>query len=234
MNEVRESADYTSLFGILFASGLVLAAIFFGGSIKNFIDLESFLIVVGGTFFVTAACFRFEEVLHSFKVIGKTVFYESKDLSDVAYIAIKYAEKAYKKNIVTLSQSEYEIKEFSKFFWEGVQMVMDNATIEYVEYNMTQHIIFFVERHKKTVSMLKKAGEISPAMGLIGTLVGLVQMLSNLSDISKIGPAMAVALITTFYGACISYMFMFPLASKLERNTEEELVLSKILLETVM
>lgn len=234
MNELKQTSDLTSLIGILLACSAVVAAICFGGSILSFIDLQSFLIVFGGTIFVTFACFKYEEAKHSVSVIAKTVYYESQDLSDTAFLAIKYAEKAYKTNILSLSKSEYEIREFNKFFWDGIQMIIDNSTLEYVEYNLTQYIIFFVERHKKTVSLLKKAGEIAPAMGLIGTLVGLVQMLTNLTDITKIGPAMAVALITTFYGACISYIFMFPLASKLERNTESELVTLKILLETVM
>ncbi|MBN8828545.1 MAG: MotA/TolQ/ExbB proton channel family protein [Sphingobacteriia bacterium] len=232
MNET--STDLTSFFGIVFCIALIFAAIIVGGNVLSFLDAQSVLIVVGGTFCVTSACFKWDEIIASIKISLKTVFYTINDLTDSAYFCIKCSERAYKKGVLDLANQEREIYNFNPFLWEGVKLVSDSVAMDFLDHNLTQHLIFMVERHKKTVAILKKAGEIAPAMGLIGTLVGLVQMLNNLNDISKIGPAMAVALLTTFYGAIISYVFMFPLASKLERNTQEELILNKLFYETII
>lgn len=230
----RKNIDLASIVGILMAFAALLLAILLGGDFLHFIDFQSILIVVFGTFFITMACYTFEEIKHTRKIILKALYHEPNHVENIAYWCIKSAERAYKTNIISLVDREDEIRRVSEFFFEGIRLINDNISIEFLEHNMTQHIVFMVERHKKAISMLKKAGEVAPAMGLIGTLIGLVQMFGNLHDVSKIGPAMAVALLTTFYGAIISYVVMFPLASKLERNTDEELLLSKIYFETLL
>ena len=107
-------------------------------------------------------------------------------------------------------------------------MLLEGATSDEIEPFMQGEMQAAARRQIRTVSVLRKAAEISPAMGLIGTLVGLVQMLGNLSDPSTIGPSMAVALLTTFYGAVLANMVFTPLASKLERNSSEEALINQI------
>lgn len=235
MSEHHNKYDSTSIVSIGFALLLIFVAIMFGGNVLGFLDLPSIFIVFGGTFFATTACFTWEEINNAFFIIRKTCFYTQKDLQDAAYFAIKISEKAYKKGVIyAATQFEDDIALESEFFLEGIKLAADNANAEFIEHSLAQKLLFMVERHKKTVSILKKAADIAPAMGLIGTLIGLVQMLANMSDVTKIGPAMSVALLTTFYGAILSYIIFFPLASKLERNTHEEIIVNKIYLETAV
>ena len=107
-------------------------------------------------------------------------------------------------------------------------MVVDGSEAAEVERIMQSELQATTERQVRTVNVLRKAAEISPAMGLIGTLVGLVQMLGNLEDPSTIGPSMAVALITTFYGAVLANLVFIPLASKLERNAVEDALVNEM------
>jgi chemotaxis protein MotA len=109
-------------------------------------------------------------------------------------------------------------------------MIVDGNPGKDAEVILRREMHSTVMRHSKSTSVLKKLGEFSPAMGLIGTLIGLVQMLANLDDPSSIGPAMAVALLTTFYGAVMANMIFLPLASKLERNSSEETLVNNIYL----
>lgn len=105
------------------------------------------------------------------------------------------------------------------FLHKGMLMVVDGTPGEEVESIMRRDLQATIQRHAKSTSVLRKMGEFAPAMGLIGTLIGLVQMLGNLDDPSTIGPSMAVALLTTFYGAVLANMVFLPLAAKLERNS---------------
>ena len=109
-------------------------------------------------------------------------------------------------------------------------MVMDGMPIEEVERVLRREVDEMIFRHRKSASVLRKAAEIAPAMGLIGTLIGLVQMLGNLDDPATIGPSMAIALITTFYGAVLANMVFAPLAAKLERNSAEEALVFNVYL----
>jgi chemotaxis protein MotA len=109
-------------------------------------------------------------------------------------------------------------------------IVTDGYKPEEVEAMLAQELDALVERHRRSANILRRAAEISPAMGLIGTLIGLVQMLANLSDPESIGPAMAVALLTTFYGAIMGTAVLSPMAAKLERNSNEETMIRSLIM----
>jgi chemotaxis protein MotA len=113
-------------------------------------------------------------------------------------------------------------------------MLVDGLKIEEIEPVLYQFVQNTLDRNQKAAAVLRKGAEIAPAMGLIGTLIGLVQMLGQLEDPSAIGAPMAVALLTTLYGALLSFMLLTPLASKIERNSDEELIINKIFLTTVI
>lgn len=227
--------ENNSFISILLTLLMIILAIAINGNIIAFIDISSILIVFVGTFFATSACFTWKDLFNGFGIIRKYLHRSKKDLQDVAYFVLKISDRAYKKGIIAISnQYEDDIIMESEYLWEGVKLAADNANPEFIEHTLGQSMSFMAERHKKTISILKKAADIAPAMGLIGTLIGLVQMLGNMSDVSKIGPAMSVALLTTFYGAVLSYVVLFPLASKLEYNTMEEIIIKKIYLEAAV
>ena len=224
--------DASTVIGILVAFALVCTAIYIGGSPRGFFDIRSVLIVILGTFFVTMACFSFSEVMQAQFAMVRTIFYASEDVSKAAINAVELAEISRKKGSLELDSYSHLTKH-NPFLSDGVNMIVDHVNIQEIENVMNNEVEALAYRHSKSVAVLRKAAEISPAMGLIGTLIGLVQMLGSLEDTATIGPSMAVALLTTFYGAIISYMFFSPIASKLERNTRDELLVARIYIYAV-
>ncbi len=221
--------DLSTFIGILLAFALIAGAISMGGSPKSFIDYPSVLIVIGGTLAVTIACFSFAEVFKASGLVVKTIFYHQEDPSLAARKIMNLAEEARKNGVLALQNMTGGTSLLSR----GVGMVVDGMDPDAAERILRQDIQARLERHQRGVSVLRKASEVSPAMGLIGTLIGLVQMLGNLNDPSSIGPAMAVALLTTLYGALLAYVVLIPLASKLERNSQEELLTDQIYMKGV-
>lgn len=220
--------DYSTILGLVAAITLMVIAILIGGdngksSPAGFIEIRSMLIVVGGTLFITIACFSIRQFWQSLGVVGRSMFNTVLPGAQAASIILETATVARKDGILELQNNKHLFRH-SRFFREGVQMLIDGMDEEEVHRVLKDEVHAFLARYRSAYSMMNKAAEVSPAMGLIGTLIGLVQMLGNLSDPSSIGPAMAVALLTTFYGAVLSYMIFMPLASKIDRNSKLEAV----------
>jgi chemotaxis protein MotA len=226
----KTRTDISTAVGISAAFILVAIAIKMGGNVKAFVDLPSILIVIGGTFAATTACYSIPEIFRSQGLMMKTIFYTSDNPAAVAKKLIEVAEEARKNGLLAL-QSFLNQPGGDKFLKKGLNMIVDGVEPETVESIMKQEVNHMIDRHMRGAAILRKSAEIAPAMGLIGTLIGLVQMLGSLDDPSKIGPAMAVALLTTLYGALLSYVFFSPLASKLERNSHEETITSSLMIK---
>jgi chemotaxis protein MotA len=219
----RSAVDLATVLGILAAVILVATAIVLGGSPGSFLDGPAVLIVFGGTFGVTTACFSVSDMISSMKDVGRTVFRTHHDVRAVAIQMLQVAQVARYRGILAI-QSYLPVLEGQPMLVQGLSMVIDGTSGDEVERIMLREVQARAQRNARSVSILRKAAELSPAMGLIGTLVGLVQMLSNLEDPATIGPSMAVALLTTFYGACLANIVFNPLASKLERNAAEDML----------
>ncbi len=229
IRETRSSMDIATILGLISGFGLIAAAIFLGGDPASFVNAPSVLIVIGGTFAIVTMCFSLSEVMHTFRVIMKTVFYSNRDPSEAAIQVLQVAELARRQGVLSL-QNVLNSLEAEPFLHKGMAMVVDGTPGEEVETIMRRDLQATVQRHMKSTSVLRRAAEFAPAMGLIGTLIGLVQMLGNLDDPSTIGPSMAVALLTTFYGAVLANMVFSPLAAKLERNSTEEAMINTVYL----
>lgn len=219
--------DLATLIGMVMGFVLVAVAIVLGGSPAAFIDPPSILIVVGGTFCITMVNFSLKEVIQAQGVMMKAVSFKLTEAPKAALQMIELADEARKKGVLGLQDTVNQIQD-NPFLQRGLNMIVDGMDPEEVERILKRDINETSQRHMKSVKVFKKAAEIAPAMGLIGTLVGLVQMLGNLDDPSSIGPAMAVALLTTFYGAVLANMVFSPLAGKLERNADAERMLRTI------
>ncbi|MDF2966010.1 MAG: pomA [Rickettsiaceae bacterium] len=224
--------ELSTIIGILAALIILYATISFSGKIKDFLDIPSILLVVGGTFFVTAACFSFKEVILAQRSIISMIALKPHDPHDIAASMLNVSEVAYKRGLLNLEKNSF-IKDQVPFFYKHLNMVIDGEKAPHVQQIMDQEIVATHERYLTLISILKKAAEVAPSMGLIGTIIGLVQMLGSLNDVKMIGPAMAIALLTTFYGAILSYIMLFPLASKFEKNLVEELLNMRIYLITL-
>ena len=219
--------DAATILGLVSGLALIFIAIFLGGSPAAFFNVPALLIVFGGTFAVTTICFSLREIVRLQGVVVKTLFYQATEPREAALKMLKLAELARKDGVLAI-QGALEQLRSAPFLQKAATLVIDGTPGEEVERILNIELAAMAQRHARGAGVLRKAAEISPAMGLIGTLVGLVQMLGNLEDPATIGPSMAVALLTTFYGAVLATLVFSPLAAKLERNSAEETLLNKL------
>lgn len=216
--------DLATVLGLAGGILLVLLAILLGGSGMAFIDIPSLIIVLGGTITVTMISFSIPEMLNTQRLLLQTIFTARDDVQNVAREIIAISERARR-------QGEKDIERLMKTITDkpllarGFAMMLDGIPSAEVERILRQEVTAMVNRHNRSAGVLRRAAEVAPAMGLIGTLVGLVQLLGNLQQPESIGPAMALALLTTLYGAVLANMVLAPLASKLERNSANEATL---------
>jgi chemotaxis protein MotA len=218
----RTLFDGATVFGLLGGLVLVAAAIALGGSAGAFLNGPGLLIVVGGTLAVTTMSFTLADVLHTFSGLGSTVFYRERDPQDVAYTMLELADFCRKQGVLKLQGEPLQKFIREPFLHKALSMLVDSLPEKDITDILAEDLNGSSARVQRSANVLRKAAEVAPAMGLIGTLIGLVQMLGNLDNPSVIGPAMAVALLTTFYGVLSANMIFNPLASKLERNAAEE------------
>jgi chemotaxis protein MotA len=213
--------DLSTILGIVFAIALIAGAISMGQSDASFFDLPSILIVILGTVAATSIAYTAAEMRRASRIIANSIFHKAWNYSNMARQLLDLATLARKKGVLALGSAMGEISK-DKLLARGVDLVVDGYSADDIERVLMQEIDSLVERHRRSAGILRRASEIAPAMGLIGTLVGLVQMLAALDNPDAIGPAMAVALLTTFYGAILGMVILSPLAAKLERNSNEE------------
>ncbi|MEE8226419.1 MAG: MotA/TolQ/ExbB proton channel family protein [Kiloniellales bacterium] len=219
--------DVATLLGVSGAFLVIGAAMVLGGSPGSFVDLPAILIVVGGTFLVTMVSFSLAEVMHAQRVMLRAVVYHAESPRNAALRILYLADSARRNGPLALEE-ELNASPHSRFLAQAISLVIDGFPTGEIEHILGRERHATSERHVRSAGVLRRAGEVAPAMGLIGTLIGLVQMLGNLQDPAAIGPAMAVALLTTFYGAVLANMVFHPLATKLERNSEVEAMVNQI------
>lgn len=219
--------DLSTLIGLSTGILLIVIAAVIGGTPAAFFDLPAMLIVVGGTAAVTAVSFTASELASAWRSIIRTFSKPKIGPRDAAFLIMRLAERSRRNSILALQGNLPELQG-EPFLKKAVQLVRDGTEVDDVERLLTSELNAMVDRHRKSAAVLRRAAEVAPAMGLIGTLVGLVQMLGRLDDPSTIGPAMAVALLTTFWGAVLANMVFMPLANKMERNSNEEALVNSV------
>ncbi|WP_420559420.1 motility protein A [Tepidicaulis sp.] len=222
MSGQRTSAtDLATPLGLIAGFGFVGTAVFLGGDWEAFLNLRAFLIVIGGTIAMTLVSYRFDEVVEAARAVGRALASRATNLSEAARRLIVLSEAARKEGVRGIEKRLPQLKRDAALS-RALTLVVEGVPAEEVERLLGAELDMAKGRWVKSAAILRRAAEVAPAMGLIGTLVGLVQMLTHLSDPSSIGPAMAVALITTFYGAILGNMVFAPLAAKIERNSQED------------
>lgn len=223
------SFDGATIFGLGGAFVLISIAIVMGGSWGAFVDIPAVLIVLGGTCAVTMISFSFSEIRTTQRIIAKSLFNAASDPGEAARNVISLAETARQRGTLALQDHLAGVRN-EPYLARGLTLVIDGTPGAEAERLMRKELHAIADRHAKGASVLRRAADVAPAMGLIGTLVGLVQMLGNLEDPAAIGPAMAVALLTTFYGAVLGNMVLAPLAGKLERKSDDEALVNEVYL----
>ena len=229
----RVKLDFATILGLIFANGLVVGAVLSGAGNANFFNIPALMIVLLGTMATTSVSYTGNELKHVPGILGNTIVRWIRKPSTMALQLLDIASIARRKGILALSGMESELAK-DPFLAHAMQLVTDGYSAEDIEHVLGAEIDSLVERHRHSASILRRASEVAPAMGLIGTLVGLVQMLAQLEDPSSIGPSMAVALLTTFYGAIMGTVVLGPLAAKLERNSNDEATLKSMIMAAMM
>ena len=225
--------DITTVVGTVLGFSLVLFAMASGdGGLAPFVHAPSMMIVGGGTIAVTLMNFPLATVKGIVKVILRTFLFKLNTPAQEIDRIIECANLARKEGLLALESKLQDVED--AFFAKGVQLVIDGFPAETVRDIMELEAEWQRQRHVTGKKMLDALGSYAPAFGMIGTLVGLVQMLQNLSDPSKIGGGMATALLTTMYGAMVANMLAIPLAGKLEVRDDEETLLRQLMIEGIV
>lgn len=222
----RGGLDVATLLGLVAALGVVAVAMLAGGTLRAFLDPPSILLVLGGTFAVTTACFSMADVTQAWRDAGHVMVLTTQDPRSVGRQVLLMAEASRRTGPETLRNILPELRE--PFLRRSITLITEGLPPDDIERMLTGEVEAAGATRMKSAGVLRRASEVAPAMGLIGTLVGLVQMLGGLADPATIGPAMALALLTTFYGAVLGNMVLAPLASKLERSAEDEALIKTL------
>lgn len=224
--------DLASAVGIFMAWALVMGAIILGGDVGAFLDIPSFLITFGGSLSVTIASNPLSRVKLIPTVVRNAFFSKAYNMIDILNLMIRFAERARREGLLALEDEASTLED--PFIRKGIQLVVDGTDPELVKNILDAEISFLEDRHKSNRAIFEVWGEMAPAFGMLGTLIGLIQMLGHLEDPNALGPGMAVALITTFYGSMIANAFALPIAKKLAVRTEEEVLLREMVVEGVL
>lgn len=222
--------DIASIVGLVVGFGLVLWAL--GANIMGFIDPPSIAIVVGGTVGATLIHYPLSEVLRVMSVVKKVFLHKEESPSEIIRTLVGYAETARREGILALEQHALSLED--EFLKKGITLAVDGTDPEYIREIMTTEIDNIAERHKSGAAIMEAMGGYAPAFGMIGTLIGLVIMLRNMNDPSSIGSGMAVALITTFYGAVCANLIFLPIAGKLKLRSSHELLIKELCIQGIM
>ncbi len=224
--------DLATIIGLCAGFGMIIWAVMMGGSLLLFVDVPSLVIVCGGTVASLLAHFPMSTVAGLIAVIRKTVFHQALDPNDVIRKMVTYAERARKEGMLALEEdSEQESEEFLR---KGLRLAVDGTDPQLLEKILETDIAQLDGRHKEGRKILEAGGAFAPAFGMIGTLIGLIQMLANMDDPAAIGPGMSVALLTTFYGALLANVLFLPLAGKLATRSDEEILMREMIVDGIM
>tara|TARA_A100001015_G_scaffold146517_1_gene162429 strand:+ start:195 stop:959 length:765 start_codon:yes stop_codon:yes gene_type:complete len=219
--------DIASLIGMIGAVGMIVGAMISNGGLGPYLHTASTLIVVGGTFFGVMYSTPLPRFLASFGVMAKAFLPPVKKQEDMIERMVDLAGIARKDGMMALEGQEVP----DKFFEKGLQLLVDGADEGKLTVQLSQEIKAMKSRHQSNHEVMKAWVDLAPAMGMIGTLIGLVAMLGNMADPKAIGPAMATALLTTLYGAFIANVIFTPMQNKLEGYTEYEVVYREMVVD---
>lgn len=225
--------DLSSLIGFLLAFGLIIGSMLMGSApITAFIDIPSGLVVIGGAVAASMMCFPLKSMIGLPMVVMKVFLNKPENVQTLIEQLVSLAETARRDGLLALEGRMDDVS--NPFVKLGVQMAVDGTRPEVIEDIMRTEIDAIAARHRDGKGILDQMGRFAPAYGMIGTLMGLIMMLSDMSDPSSIGAGMAVALITTLYGAIISNAVFMPFAEKLGFSNKQELNVLEIVVRGVM
>jgi len=224
--------DLATLLGVFSGLGLIAYAIIMGGDFSIFVNIPSMMIVGGGTLAASLIAYPLKEVLGVFRVAMKVFFSSKQDYLGLIQELSRLSAIARQNGLLSLEAEAKKAKH--PLLQQGLMMISDGFPRNTLVKILTGQIVTMQSRHKVGREIFSEMGKYAPAFGMVGTLIGLVQMLASLNNPSTIGPKMAVALITTFYGAFLANLFFIPMSNKLKRRTETETLEMQLIIEGLL
>ena len=221
--------DIATLVGVVAGVGLILTSMILGGGLAAFVDVPSILVVVGGTIAATLINLPLNQFLSAIKVAMKLVFTKEDNPLEIIKQYIQLAVVVRKEGQLALEEASKTVE--NPFMKKGLMLVADGVEAEALSGILSLQNAAVQQRHKVGQEVFKAGGRWAPAFGMIGTLIGLVAMLGAMEDPASIGPKMAIALLTTMYGALIANLICGPMAGKLKQRTEQEVLVNTIIAE---
>ena len=222
--------DFGTIAGLIIA--MVLIALGVGFNLGPLYDAPSVAIVFGGVFGAMFIGYPAKTVIGIFKVMGKAFKPPTVDNIGTIDVLVKFSEKARREGLLSLEAEIAQIED--AFLKKGLQMVVDGTDTELVKNILDNELGAMESRHAAGKGLLKYGATMGPAFGMIGTLLGLIIMLGNLSDVSSLGPNMAVAIITTLYGSLLANVFFDPMANKTEYYSGLEINNRELIIEGIL
>ncbi len=224
--------DMSTLAGIIAGCAFMVIGILLDGTLDSFYDLPSIMIVLGGTFAATMIAYPFNRLANIVKVAKNLFFTSEPKPQEIISRIIDLANVARKEGLLALEEAAYRIDD--NFLQKGILLIVDGTDPELVRNILETELNFIEERHQEGQGIFETMASLAPAYGMIGTLIGLINMLKNLHDVESLGPSMSVALVTTFYGSILANLLFTPMATKLKYRSAREILLKEIMLEGML
>jgi chemotaxis protein MotA len=225
--------DLATVIGLVLAWGALFAALLIeGGKPGELVNISAFVLVVGGTAGATIVTVSMEQVLGLPGVVKKALFQHRSDWTVLIRTMVEFAKKARKDGMLALESECANIE--NKFLKKGMQLIIDGTPSELVREVLETEIVAMQERHKAGETIFATAGGFAPTLGIIGTVMGLINMLSRLSEPGKMGHAIAAAFIATLYGVSLANLLFLPIGTKLKAKTSDEVITYEMILEGVL
>ena len=226
------NVDLSTIIGLVLGAACIGVALVLGGTMSAYVDPMSLLIVLGGATAATLTSVPLTRFLSLHRISLKTIFHRQPPATEQVAMLVDLAETARRDGILALESRLEEVGD--PFLLNGIHLAIDGTDAETIEQTLRSELDTLIERHEAGRSMFEQMGKYAPAFGMIGTLIGLVAMLSNMDDPSAIGAGMAAALLTTLYGALAANLVFLPLADKLEARTCEESLAKNLIIDGVL
>lgn len=225
--------DIATVIGLLLAWGALLGALTMeGGKVGDLVNPSAFVLVIGGTLGATVIAFSLKQILGLPAIVRNAFFCKETDLAKIISIMVGFARKARKDGILSLEDEARNVD--NKFLQMGVQLVVDGTPSQMVREILETEIVSLQERHKVGENMLATMGGFAPTLGIIGTVMGLINMLARLNEPGKMGPAIAAAFMATLYGVAVANLIFLPVGSKLKARTTEEIIAYDMMIEGIL
>lgn len=224
--------DISTLVGIIAGAALFIWAISSGGSVLDFVHPPSIAITIGGTLAATLIHYPLSRLVSVSRVAKNAFISRAADVEETITVLTQFAEQARREGLLALEEAVEQLED--PFLRKGLQLVVDGTDPELVRSILDTDLAALEERHKAGAGIFEAMGTYAPAFGLVGTLIGLINMLKSLEDPAAVGQGMAVALLTTFYGALMANFIFLPIAGKLKTRSAEEILNREIMVEGIL